>query len=485
MLTRSNQKLFIEEHLDASELPENLLNLIEPNILPELTAHINNKSHLVRFIFTHPGLTEFTNLSNKQIAKFLRIDDSIVSRVRNSLSGSSYQNMNPKFGRPSILPEDSESRIKSWVYDRISSMEYPTFAIFKEMVMREINNLNPGYIPSKQYFYDLFNRLSEGQFTIKTAFPLDPQRYNVESNTIIEFFQRLSNLNIEHIDPKLIINVDETGFGSSKSEKGKHQKVTVPSNFLGTPVFETSEQSRYITCISSATLSGALLRPGFIINRKHTAKDHDKCAYSNNSNLYYSTSAFISENIFNHYIRTVIIDYVESVRATSNYDKRCLLIVDGHKCHCNETLRTLCAQHGILLILLPPHSSHLLQPLDQLIFKKMKSEYSQFGKIEYLSKISSSLERVFNAYQASNVIWIIWMSWHHCGFIPNVQNGICQYCTLDCNTVLLNDSLQHSYSINEVTRGRQIGRGEFGVFNLNEIKMINDGYCPFCHHKFQ
>ena len=136
MLTRSNQKLFIEEHLDASELPENLLNLIEPIILPELTAHINNKSHLVRFIFTHPGLTEFTNLSNKQIAKFLRIDDSIVSRVRNSLSVSSYQNMNPKFGRPSILPEDSESRIKSWVYDRISSMEYPTFAIFKEMVMR-------------------------------------------------------------------------------------------------------------------------------------------------------------------------------------------------------------------------------------------------------------------------------------------------------------------------------------------------------------
>lgn len=485
MLTRKNAELIIQEYLDMSSVPEELLDLFQKIIFPELLKGCNNKSQFLRFVFSNPELSQLRDLQNNIIAKIFKVNESLICRIKNSLIENSEVSIQKKIGRIPILPENLEMKIRDWLIIRTERMEWPTFSLFKEYVLNEIEANKISYLPSKQYYFDLLKRISNNQLTIKIASALDPFRYNITPNIIIEFFNSIANIGIDQIDPRLIINVDETGFGSAKSQKSKKQKVIVPTTFSGTPVYESNESSRFITCIASATLSGSLLKPAFIVNRKHQAIDSGQCSYSNNSILYYSTTSFISEKIFNDYIRNVIVKYVEELRVEIDGDKRALLIVDGHKSHSNELLKTICAHYGIMLILLPPHSSHILQPLDQLIFKRMKSEYSQFGQINYLSKISSSLERVFNAYQASNIIWIIWRSWSHCGFIPQIENGKCRFCLLDPNTVLSNDLLQHPIKVNESTRGQKNERGEFGILNQKEYEMMQSGICPLCHKPLQ
>jgi hypothetical protein len=54
-----------------------------------------------------------------------------------------------------------------------------------------------------------------------------------------------------------------------------------------------------------------------------------------------------------------------------------LLILDGHESHLNQNFKDYCLEHKILTLCMPPHSSHVLQPLDVVCFLPLKRKYSQ------------------------------------------------------------------------------------------------------------
>ena len=59
-----------------------------------------------------------------------------------------------------------------------------------------------------------------------------------------------------------------------------------------------------------------------------------------------------------------------------------LLIVDGHSSHVNLKFITWADNNRILLLVLPPHSTHRLQPLDVGLFQPLATEYSkQISKV--------------------------------------------------------------------------------------------------------
>ncbi|KAF2683601.1 DDE-domain-containing protein [Lentithecium fluviatile CBS 122367] len=53
-----------------------------------------------------------------------------------------------------------------------------------------------------------------------------------------------------------------------------------------------------------------------------------------------------------------------------------LLILDGHGSHITMDFIDYCDKHRILLAILPPHSTHTLQPLDVAMFKPLSTAYS-------------------------------------------------------------------------------------------------------------
>jgi hypothetical protein len=53
-----------------------------------------------------------------------------------------------------------------------------------------------------------------------------------------------------------------------------------------------------------------------------------------------------------------------------------LLILDGHGSHVTMEFIDYCDRHRILLVILPPHSTHTLQPLDVVLFKPLSQAYS-------------------------------------------------------------------------------------------------------------
>ena len=64
-------------------------------------------------------------------------------------------------------------------------------------------------------------------------------------------------------------------------------------------------------------------------------------------------------------------------RTTGKYR---LLVLDGHESHHSTNFELYCKDHDIITLCLPPHSSHILQPLDVGCFGPLKRAYG--GEIE-------------------------------------------------------------------------------------------------------
>ena len=54
-----------------------------------------------------------------------------------------------------------------------------------------------------------------------------------------------------------------------------------------------------------------------------------------------------------------------------------LLAIDGHKSHDSLAFQDYCKENKIITIYMPPHSSHLLQPLDVGYFSPLKIAYGR------------------------------------------------------------------------------------------------------------
>lgn len=84
-----------------------------------------------------------------------------------------------------------------------------------------------------------------------------------------------------------------------------------------------------------------------------------------------SDSGWINESLF--------VDWVHHFISYSKPSKEdpVLLILDNHESHISLEAFTLCRDHGIIMLTLPPHTSHRLQPLDLTYFGPIKTAYNQ------------------------------------------------------------------------------------------------------------
>jgi hypothetical protein len=88
---------------------------------------------------------------------------------------------------------------------------------------------------------------------------------------------------------------------------------------------------------------------------------------------------------------------------------RQLLILDGHESHRSLELQELCRENNIYTLCMPPHSSHLLQPLDVVCFSVLKRAYSReieslihphinhITKLEFLPAFKAAFIQSFTA----------------------------------------------------------------------------------------
>lgn len=177
-----------------------------------------------------------------------------------------------------------------------------------------------------------------------------------------KFFDLLEPLMDKHkFPPNNIYNVDETGISTVQS---KPSKVLAKTGRKQVGSLVSAERGQTVTVETCISVTGSFIPPMFILPRVRMKMELMNRAPP--GSIYEChKSGWMQMDIFTiwfkHFIRSSV-----------------LLILDGHATHVrNLDVIDLARHNGVVMLCLPPHCSHRMQPLDVSFMKPLSTYYDQ------------------------------------------------------------------------------------------------------------
>ena len=172
-----------------------------------------------------------------------------------------------------------------------------------------------------------------------------------------------------------IYNFDETGFAMGVAATSK---VVTSSNRVGRAVVVQPGNREWVTAIECVNASGWSLPPFIIL----CGKVHQSSWYHD---LPSEWTVGVSDNGWTtDELGVEWVKHFNRHTASRTAGVHRLLILDGHGSHATPEFDQYCAENKIITLCMPPHTSHLLQPLDVSCFSPLKRAYGR--EIEELAR---------------------------------------------------------------------------------------------------
>ena len=202
------------------------------------------------------------------------------------------------------------------------------------------------------------------------ARPIESARINgAQPEQIQEFYnlvkrvQRKANIRVENswnMDESSIalgacINLIAIGDASKKN------------TFVQSP-----NNREWVSIVESVSALGRSIRPLIIFKGKHPQSTWFHQGEVPNWIYTTSKNGWIANRITFRWLTKV---FLPETKPPSNEAR--LLILDGHASHHSIEFLLKCKQNNVWLVFLPPHSTHVLQPLDLSCFSAVKSKYRE------------------------------------------------------------------------------------------------------------
>ena len=129
----------------------------------------------------------------------------------------------------------------------------------------------------------------------------------------------------------------------------------------------------FISLLACISAIGEALPPALIYAGKHLQDTWvDDLNSSTLAHFAVSENGWSSHALGLNWLKTVFDRYTKEKAGRG----RRLLIIDGHSSHVNLKFLNIYDQLRILILILPPHSTHRLQPLDVSLFRPLARYYT-------------------------------------------------------------------------------------------------------------
>jgi hypothetical protein len=292
----------------------------------------------------------------------------LTHRVRGRTARLDSQSRNRK------LTSTEESVLIQWITSMDERGQPPQVATVREMANILLAKRDESTSPSTvgtNWVRNFVNRHDD----LKSKFSrkYDHQRALCENpKAIREWFQLVRNTIQKYgIVQEDIYNFDETGFQMGVIGTSR---VITRSERVGRPNLTQPGNREWVTVIESVNASGWALPPMIIFK----GKMHQSSWYENGK-LPYNWVIAVSENGWTNdklgltWLKEVFNKHTQT-RTIGRYR---LLVLDGHGSHNTPEFDHFCTENSIIVLYMPPHSSHLLQPLDVGCFSSLKQAYGR------------------------------------------------------------------------------------------------------------
>ncbi|XP_045203754.2 uncharacterized protein LOC123556821 [Mercenaria mercenaria] len=216
------------------------------------------------------------------------------------------------------------------------------------------------------WFYDFVKRWPNLKIAKPQKLAISRAK-SASRQTIDNYYCELESILKEHnlLDkPERIFNIDETGVST------EHQPPKVVCSKDTTPQAVTSPRSSLVTIIAGGNAIGNSIPPYFVFSGKRWNPEflQDACVGSSGE---MTKNGWSNTQVFQNYVTNHFAKY-----ANLSPEIPTLLLYDGHKSHISLTLTQWAERNNVILFVLPPHTSHLTQPLDVGVFGPFKKMYS-------------------------------------------------------------------------------------------------------------
>lgn len=244
------------------------------------------------------------------------------------------------------------------------------------------------------------------ELAIRKAEALSRNRsFSMAKNIVTNYFELLASTMEEHQlfdKPACVYNMDETGLqlnnrpGEVIAKKGSKVVSTLTA----------AERGETITVISCCNSEGTFLPPACILKGKNKKPEFEDGMPPGSIVYMNQKSAYINTEIFLEWLKFHFVP-----RKTAG---KVLLILDGHGSHCSSVeALTYADENDIILLCLPPHTTHYLQPLDRSFFKSLKAAFYQACD----TWVKSNVDRKIGRLQFGRLLGVAW------GKAASVQNA--------------------------------------------------------------
>lgn len=273
-------------------------------------------------------------------------------------------------GRPTALSAETEKVIA----DCLHIMERNGFGLTRKEVLELVgdyvkkNNIKTPFAnghPGSDWFSSFMFRY---KLSIKKPQAVELARKKAADPFIIQEFYNILEKVVKELGlenkPERIYNIDETSYCSDPQKT----KVVGLKGYPSTRTTSSAGKTN-TTVLVAGNAAGGKGPPFIIFKGKHVWSSWtSEEAYP--GTLYSATSnGWIESNAFEEYLTKSFIPMVKTGEEPT------LLIYDGHSTHVQLAVVEKAKQNNITIIKLPPHSSHLLQPLDLSVFKPYKDAW--------------------------------------------------------------------------------------------------------------
>ncbi|KAG8196604.1 hypothetical protein JTE90_014163 [Oedothorax gibbosus] len=306
-------------------------------------------------------------------SKEFQVPRATLFRLVNSKEKSAEVVASTTLGRKPVFPKELEDELQKYLIE----MEAMFFGLTKRDVcslayqLAFRNNIPHPFkdeAAGKDWFYAFMKRNPKLSVRkpMNTTFARD-RGFNKEE--VDTFFDLLESLFKNHnYPPCRIFNVDKTVFSVVQSED---PHVIDPKEKKGIESLTSAERGSLVTIILCMSAGGDFVPPLVVFPRKDMDEQLLRGAPPGTIASCHP-SGWIQTNIFTKWFK----HFIAVTRPSA--ESPILLLLDGHTIHKrNIEVIDLARENRVMILCLPPHSSHKMQPLDKTFMGPLKSYYSE------------------------------------------------------------------------------------------------------------
>ena len=255
--------------------------------------------------------------------------------------------------RPYILNDQEVEEIHRQL---LSSDDYPTIEDIAHFIFMRFTKY-----PSKLTIKRMIKQRITGYKIVETT-PLDELRFDCELDEIKKYYKKLDQ-EAKNVPVGFIFNLDESG--QNQYQDSRNIFVVVPED-VDIKSYPISRATKRITLLHCISTDGSSCDPMIIVPRLTVDNELFDELTSQTVLLRSQTKGFCTHELFTDWFIIKFLPYLAQQRKKYNYRGKAIIIMDGFKGHEKslDTIAKLIEKANVKFILIPPHSSDQVQPLD-------------------------------------------------------------------------------------------------------------------------